>query len=66
MMQLMEPRALTKFQKATKNLREEMECDLPLNDSERLSFENHIALLQMTYIEWKQRNCQPPAFKKAA
>jgi len=65
-MKHMEPRVLTNFFIATQNLREEMECDLPLNDFERLSLENYIALLHMTYIEWKQRNCQPPAFKRAA
>ena len=57
---------LTTFYRATQNLREAMECDLPLNDLERISLENYIALLQMTYIEWKRRNCQPPAYRKAA
>ena len=62
----MEPRVLTNFYKATQALREEMECDLPLDAFDRLSLENYIALLHMTYIEWKQRNCRAPAFKKAA
>jgi hypothetical protein len=41
---------------AIQKFREAMECDLRLNDSERLSLENHIALLQITYMEWKRRN----------
>jgi hypothetical protein len=42
--------------------REAMERDLRLNDSERLSLENHIALLQLTYMEWKRRNPQKHAY----
>ena len=61
-----EERPLNKFFAATQNLREAMECDLPLNDFERLSLQNYIALLQMTYIEWKRRNCDPPSYKSAA
>ena len=38
------------------NFREAMESDLPLNDFDRLSLENYLALLQMTYIDWKRRN----------
>ena len=41
---------------AIQNFRQAMECDLPLNDFDRLSLENYLALLQMTYIEWKLRN----------
>ena len=41
---------------AIQKFREAMERDLRLNDSERLSLENHIALLQITYMEWKRRN----------
>jgi hypothetical protein len=29
-----------------------MEGDLPLSDFDRISLENAIVLLQMTYIEW--------------
>ena len=43
-----------------------MENDLSLNDFQRISLENHMALLHMTYIEWKQRTLQSPAFKSAA
>jgi hypothetical protein len=39
-----------------------MERDLRLNDSERLSLENHIALLQITYMEWKRRNVEKLAY----
>jgi hypothetical protein len=62
----MEPTVIHNFYKATQSLREAMESDLPLNDLERISLENYIALLQMTYIEWKRRNCHPPAYRKAA
>ena len=63
---VMQVPVLTTFYWATQNLREAMECDLPLNDLDRISLENYIALLQMTYIEWKRRNHQPPAYKAAA
>ena len=62
----MEPTVIHNFYRATQSLREAMESDLPLNDLERISLENYIALLQMTYIEWKRRNCQRPAYRKAA
>ena len=57
---------LTNFCIATQNLREAMESDLPLNDFERLSLENYIALLHMTLIQWKRRNREPPAYESAA
>jgi hypothetical protein len=47
---------------AIRKFREAMERDLRLNDSERLSLENHIALLQITYMEWKRRNAQKLAY----
>ena len=50
---------LKNFYLATQNLREAMEADLPLNDFERISLENYISLLQITYIEWKRRNLEP-------
>ena len=42
---------LKDFYIATQNLREAMESNLPLNDFDRVSLENYIALLQITYIE---------------
>jgi hypothetical protein len=47
---------------AIQKFREAMERDLRLNDSERLSLENHIALLQITYMEWKRRNVDKLAY----
>jgi hypothetical protein len=47
---------------AIQKFREAMERDLRLNDSERLSLENYIALLQITYMEWKRRNVQKPTY----
>ena len=57
---------LKDFYIATQNLREAMESNLPLNDFDRVSLENYIALLQITYIEWKRRNREPPAYLSAA
>jgi hypothetical protein len=48
---------------AIQKFREAMERDLRLNDSERLSLENHIALLQITYMEWKRRNVEKLAYR---
>jgi hypothetical protein len=61
----MQPPEITSFYDATQRLREAMERDLYLDDFERISLENHIALIQMTYIEWKTRNRRQPP-KKAA
>jgi hypothetical protein len=47
---------------AIRKFREAMERDLRLNDSERLSLENHIALLQITYMEWKRRHAEKLAY----
>jgi hypothetical protein len=47
---------------AIQKFREAMERDLRLNDSERLSLENHIALLQITYMEWKRRHAEKLAY----
>jgi hypothetical protein len=52
---------LDEFSRAIQDFRLAMERDLPLNDFERLSLENHLALLQMTYIEWKHRNFRSSA-----
>jgi hypothetical protein len=51
---------------AIQNFREAMECELPLTDLEQVSLENYIALLEITYIEWKRRNVSPSAHKMAA
>jgi hypothetical protein len=47
---------------AIQNFREAMERDVQLNDSERLCLENHIALLQITYMEWKRRHVEKLAY----
>lgn len=62
----METPEVKAFYSAVQNLREALDCDLSLDDFERLSVENYMALLQMSYIEWKRRNCVPPDYKKAA
>ena len=50
---------LNKFFLATQNLRDSMENDLKLDGSAQLRLENYLALLQMSYIEWKRRNVPP-------
>ncbi len=62
----MEAAELRRFYVAIQNLREAMEGDLPLNDFDRICLENYIALLQITYIEWKRRNVRQAAQKRAA
>ena len=62
----MEPPELKHFYLATQSLREAMSHDLPLNDFDRISLENYIALLQITYMEWKQRNAKKPPDRHAA
>jgi hypothetical protein len=62
----MEPPELRHFYLATQNLRDAMSHDLPLSDFDRISLENYIALLQITYVEWKQRNIKNPANRHAA
>ena len=60
----METSELRQLCLAIQNFREAMECDVPLNEFERISLENYIALLEITYIEWKRRNL-PLTYKLA-
>ena len=62
----MEAPELRRFYVAIQNLREAMEGDLPLNDFDRVCLETYIALLQITYLEWKRRNVRQAAHKRAA
>lgn len=55
---VMETPTLTRLCVAIQNFREALESNPALNDSERLSLENHLALLEITYIEWKRRNTE--------
>jgi len=57
---------LRKLYEAIQEFRESMERDLPLNDFDRVSLENYMALLHMTYMEWKRRNYPPSAYRQAA
>ena len=50
---------LNKFFLATQNLRDSMEDDMELDGAAQLRLEYYLALLQMTYIEWKRRNVPP-------
>jgi hypothetical protein len=54
----MEASELNQLYLAIQNFREAMENDLPLTEFDRIALENYIALLQITYIEWKRRNAQ--------
>ena len=60
----MEPPELRNFYVATQNLREAMMKDLHLDVFDRICLENYIALLQLTYVEWKRRNTDH--FRRAA
>lgn len=62
----MEHAELKTLYQAIQNFREAMEEDLPLNEFDRVCLENYIALLQITYMEWKRRNSRPPVYKRAA
>ena len=62
----MEAPELRRFYVAMQNLREAMEGNMPLSDFDRICLENYIALLQITYIEWKRRNVRQSAHKRAA
>jgi hypothetical protein len=62
----MEVPELRRLYQAIQTFREAMEADLCLNDFDRVTLENYIALLQITYIEWKRRNYRQPAYKRAA
>ena len=57
---------LRKLYQAIQEFREVMEDDLPLEYFERVTLENYMTLLQITYIERKRRNCRPPAYQQAA
>ena len=62
----MESPELRNFYVATQNLREAMTRNLPLDLFQRVCLENYIALLQITYVEWKRRNIEQPIHKRAA
>jgi hypothetical protein len=57
-MRPMETSELNQLFLAIQNFREAMESDLPLTYFDRISLENYISLLELTYIEWKRRNVQ--------
>jgi hypothetical protein len=57
-MRPMETSELNQLFLAIQNFREAMERDLPLTYFDRISLENYISLLELTYIEWKRRNVQ--------
>jgi len=57
-MRPMETSELNQLFLAIQNFREAMEGDLPLTYFDRISLENYISLLELTYIEWKRRNVQ--------
>jgi hypothetical protein len=47
---------LNRFYLVTEALRSAMQVDMPLDESDQLRLENHMALLHMAYVEWKRRN----------
>ena len=54
----MEPDELKQYFESTKTLRDALQDDLPLNEFDRMSLENYMSLIQLTYIDWKRRNLQ--------
>jgi hypothetical protein len=62
----METPELRNFYVATQNLREAMTRDLHLDVFDRICLENYIALLQLTYVEWKRRNADQSGHQRAA
>ena len=53
---------LNRLYLAIQNFREAMEADLDLTEFDRIALENYIALLEITYIEWKRRNVRTPSY----
>lgn len=53
---------------ATKEIRAVMNRNLQLDQVDQLRVENCMAMLQLTYIEWKRRNAppHPPYFASVA
>lgn len=47
------------FVRVSRNLTHALEEDRHLTDLDRLRLENHLSVLHMAYVEWKQRNCSP-------
>jgi hypothetical protein len=51
----MDEPALKKFFTSVRELREAMAAGMHLDDFDRLCLENYIALLQLSYIDWKRQ-----------
>jgi hypothetical protein len=54
----MDEPAVKKFFTSVRELREAMASGMHLDDFDRLCLENYIALLQLSYSDWK-RQCYP-------
>jgi hypothetical protein len=55
----MEDPTVKNFFTAVRDLREAMASGLHLDDFDRLCLENYIALLQLSYMDWKRQNPDP-------
>ena len=51
----MDEPAVKKFFTSVRELREAMASGMHLDDFDRLCLENYIALLQLSYIDWKRQ-----------
>jgi hypothetical protein len=51
----MDEPAVKKFFTSVRELREAMSTGMHLDDFDRLCLENYIALLQLSYIDWKRQ-----------
>ena len=54
----MDEPAVKKFFTSVRELREAMAAGMHLDDFDRLCLENYIALLQLSYIDWKRQYFQ--------
>lgn len=47
------------FVRASRQLTHALEKDCNLTEFDQLRLENHLSVIHMAYVEWKQRNCSP-------
>ncbi len=55
----MNTRSLESFFLASQDLAKELRSDRKLSQLEQLRLENHLTMMNLAYVEWKQRNGLP-------
>lgn len=53
---------LERFFRESGDLIHALKTDYDFNELDRLRLENHFAVMQIAYVEWKQRNSSPTYF----